>query len=96
MYVVMLSYIQPLSEVDRHLPAHREYLAEHYARGAFLASGPKEPRSGGVILAHAGSLDELQAILARDPFKIHGVADYEVVEFTVRATAPGLEQLDGA
>ena len=95
MFIVMLNYIQPLGEVDKHLAAHRAYLQEQYTNGTFLASGPKEPRTGGVILARADSLAKLQATIALDPFKVHGVADYDVVEFTVRAAGAGLDQLVG-
>jgi uncharacterized protein YciI len=49
-----------------------------------------------VILASADSLDTLQATLALDPFKVHGIATYEVIQFTARAAAKGLEQLIGA
>jgi uncharacterized protein YciI len=95
MFVVMLNYLRPLHEVDVHLEAHRAYLAEQYNNGTFLLSGPKEPRTGGVILARAASLDELHQVLARDPFHVHGIAAFEVVQFSVRAAAPGLEQLVG-
>jgi uncharacterized protein YciI len=96
MFIVMLDYIQPLAEVDKHLAAHQEYLQQQFDKGAFLVSGPKEPRTGGVILASADSLDTLQATLALDPFKVHGIATYEVIQFTARAAAKGLEQLIGA
>lgn len=93
MFIVILNYLQPLDEVDKHLAAHRAYLQEQYANGTFLMSGPKEPRTGGVILARADSREQLDAKLALDPFKVHGIAAYEVVQFTVRATCPGLEKL---
>ncbi len=93
MFVVMLNYLRSLAEVDLHLEAHKAYLEEQYASGNFLLSGPKEPRTGGVILARAATLDELHAILAGDPFLVHGIAAVEIVQFTVRAAAPGLEQL---
>ena len=82
MYIVELTYTQPMSAIDAHLEAHRQFLATQYERGLFLASGPKQPRDGGVIIA-AGkvSRDELDAILAQDPFHIHGLADYRVVVF---------------
>jgi len=50
MYVVELSYTKPMSDVDVHLDAHRAFLDEHYAKGVFLLSGPKEPRTGGISL----------------------------------------------
>lgn len=96
MFVVTLSYIRPLHEADAHMDAHKAFLEEQYESGTFLMSGPKEPRTGGVILARAASLEELQHILARDPFQIHGIAAFEIVQFTARAAAPGLEHLIGA
>jgi len=96
MFVVTLTYVKPLEQVEAHLEAHRAYLAEQYAAGTFLASGPQEPRNGGVILARSESIEHLQAVLASDPFHVHGVAQYTLVKFTVRAAAPGLEQLVGA
>lgn len=33
MFIAILTYKKPLSEVDRLLAVHREYLAKHYAAG---------------------------------------------------------------
>jgi uncharacterized protein YciI len=95
MFVVELNYVKPLPDVDAHLEAHRAFLAEQYAAGTFVASGPKEPRTGGVILALAKSPCALQQIIAQDPFHVHGVAEYRVTQFHVRAAGAGLEQLLG-
>lgn len=82
MYVVELTYLKPLDAIDVHLEAHRKYLEANYAREIFLASGPKNPRNGGVILA-SGRIDrsELDAILEQDPFKQNGLASYHVIDF---------------
>ncbi len=93
MFLVLLTYTQPLAQVDAHLDEHRAFLQRHYASGALLLSGRKEPREGGVILARAASLAELQALLAEDPFQRHGLADYQIVPFTPTLAAPGLEHL---
>jgi uncharacterized protein YciI len=90
MFVVSLTYLCGLEKIEKHLPAHLAYLQRHYATGTFLASGRKNPRSGGVILAMAENQSELQCILAEDPFKIHHLADYEVTEFIPSRTAPEL------
>ena len=82
MFIAILKYKKPLSEVDRFLAAHREYLARHYAAGNFIASGPQAPRVGGVIMMKADSREKVEAIIAEDPFHINGIADYQVVEFT--------------
>ena len=82
MFIAILTYKKPLSEVDRFLAAHREYLARHYAAGDFIASGPQNPRVGGVIMMKADSREVFEDIIAEDPFHINGIADYQIVEFT--------------
>ena len=82
MYIVLSTYLKPLPEVDRHLGAHRAFLDRNYAQGNFIVSGPKNPRTGGVIVARSMLRQEIDAILAQDPFTAHQVAKYEVVEFS--------------
>ena len=82
MFIAILTYIKPLEEVDRFLQAHRDYLAEHYAAGDFIASGPQNPRVGGVIMIKASDREAVNTIISQDPFNINGIADYQIVEFT--------------
>ena len=82
MFIAILTYKKPLEEVDRHLQAHRDYLAVHYAAGDFIASGPQTPRIGGAIMMKAKSRAAVDSIIAQDPFNINGIADYRIVEFT--------------
>lgn len=93
MFVVLLTYTQPLEAVDALVPAHREFLQQMYQAGTFLLSGRKEPRDGGVILANASSLHELQSAIAQDPFQIHGVASYQVIQFIPTMAAAALQSL---
>lgn len=81
MFIAILTYRKPLEEVDRFLQAHRDYLAEHYAAGDFIASGPQNPRIGGVIMMKADSRAAVDTIISQDPFNINGIADYQIVEF---------------
>ena len=82
MFIAILTYKKPLEEVDRFLQAHRDYLAEHYAAGDFIASGPQTPRVGGVIMIKSDNRALVDSIIAQDPFNINGIADYRIVEFT--------------
>ena len=82
MFIAILTYKKPLSEVDKYLQAHRDYLAEHYSAGDFIASGPQNPRIGGVIMIKAAYREAVNAIISQDPFNINGIADYQIVEFT--------------
>ncbi len=82
MFIAILTYIKPLEEVDRFLQAHRDYLSEHYAAGDFIASGPQNPRVGGVIMIKASDRDVVNTIISQDPFNINSIAEYQIVEFT--------------
>lgn len=94
MYVIELTYLRPLAEIERQLEAHRAFLDTQYARGYFLASGPKSPRDGGVILASGRlSRPELDGVLAADPFQQHGLAGYRVTEFAASKHHPALAAL---
>jgi len=93
MFIVSLTYLKSLEEVDRHLDAHVSYLKQEYANGSFVASGRKVPRTGGVILSRLKSRQELEAVLAKDPFAQAGIAEYEITEFAASMVAPGYEQL---
>jgi len=70
MFVILLSYIKPLSEVDRFVGEHREFLERYYTSGHFLLSGRKEPRTGGVILSMAETRAEIESIVLNDPFNV--------------------------
>jgi uncharacterized protein YciI len=96
MYVVSLTYVAPLDQVDAHLAEHVKFLEEQYAKGIFLASGRKVPRTGGVILARSIPRDQLNGILAHDPFKKAGVAEYQVTEFVASMAADRLSALKEA
>ena len=82
MFIAILTYKKPLSEVDKYLQAHRDYLAEHYAAGDFITSGSQTPRVGGVIMMKAPNREVVDALIAQDPFHINDIADYQIVEFT--------------
>ena len=93
MFIVTLTYLKPVEEIDALMHDHVEWLKKGYADGLFIASGRRIPRLGGVILARSGDEQALRDTLARDPFVIHGAARCDVVEFAPSMTAPGAEVL---
>lgn len=93
MFIVTLTYLKPVADVDALMPGHIEWLERGYADGLFVASGRRIPRTGGVILARSGDEQALRDRLARDPFAIHGAARFDIVEFTPTKTSAGLEAL---
>lgn len=80
-YIVILTYIKPLEEVDAAIPAHVEWLKKGYEEGIFLASGRRIPRNGGVILAKCESLASLEESLRQDPFQVLKLATSESIPF---------------
>ncbi|TPE45388.1 YciI family protein [Pontibacter mangrovi] len=91
MFLVSLTYIKPLAEVEKHLAEHVAFLNKCYAAKKFVVSGRKVPRTGGVILAYNCSLAELQALLQEDPFHRHAIAAYEITEFEPSMSAQAFE-----
>lgn len=81
MFVVLLTYKKPLDVVEEYLAAHREFLDEGYSNDFFVVSGPQNPRIGGIIISQLTDHDQLTKILKDDPFNMHHVADYEIIEF---------------
>ena len=90
MFILELTYTAPLERIDALLPAHVAWLEQHYATGAFLASGRKVPRDGGVIIAVAESRSAIEALVATDPFAQGGATEYRITEFVATTTAPAL------
>ncbi len=90
-FVVDLHYVASFDEIDPAIDAHVEFLKRNYASGCFIASGPKQPRTGGVIIARAETRADLDQILETDPFKQLGLAEYRVTEFRASMRA---QQLD--
>ncbi|WP_106419686.1 YciI family protein [Salinicola tamaricis] len=94
MFIVSLTYKVPLERIEPHVEGHMAWLQDAYAQGLLTASGRKVPRTGGVLLSHA-ERPALEACLKADPFQIHDLADYEIVECAITLTAPGFEALKG-
>lgn len=93
MYIIDLTYIVPLDQLDAHMTAHVKYLHKYYKENKFVASGRKVPRTGGIILALANSREEVDQIIAEDPFYIHELAEFNVTEFQTSQMHPQLKPL---
>lgn len=90
LFHVDIEYTVDLALVEPHMTAHLAFVDEGYARGFFLASGPKVPRTGGAIMATAPSREMLEDFLAGDPFVTEGLIALSVTEFIPRRTVTGL------
>ena len=88
MFLLLSRYIKPLDEVERLMPEHRAFLDRFYREGKLVFSGPRDPRTGGVILADVDSEVEAMKIVVEDPFFSEKVAHYELIRFNVTRSDP--------
>lgn len=80
-FLVDIQYRIPADQMTEITKEHRAFLQEGYQRGLLLYSGPKLPKKGGLVLARAASLEELQEFFENDPYRLRNVADYTFTEF---------------
>lgn len=80
-FIVELTYNVSAEQIAESVAEHRAFLQTGYERGWLLCSGPQVPRVGGIIVARAPSLEELQRFFADDPYQKKGLARYRFIEF---------------
>ena len=93
MFIIELTYIRPLDEIDFFMKAHLDFLESQYQQNRFIASGRKIPRTGGIILARAENRGALEQIVALDPFVKNQVARATIIEFNPTMTLTGFDNL---
>lgn len=81
LYLVTLNYLRPIAEVNAHLDTHRDWLIQHTRAGHILVAGPLEDRTGGFVLARCASRDDLDRMLALDPFVTHQLVELHIQGF---------------
>jgi uncharacterized protein YciI len=91
-FVIELRYKVELAEIDAHMKAHVAFLKKYYAAGNFLVSGRKIPRDGGIILAVGRDRAQIEAIIREDPFHVHGLADFRIIEFRASQRADDIQK----
>lgn len=70
-----------METVDKYLVSHRAFLDKGYEKKILLASGPKNPRDGGIFIARSKTLEELKNFCNEDPFSQSKCAEYSFEEF---------------
>jgi len=81
MFLLKLTYIRPIEEIDRFVVEHRAWLDTLYANKEAVCSGPQIPRNGGIIFLCVKTRARVDEIIVADPFHRENLATYEVIEF---------------
>ncbi len=77
----MITYTVHLDKIDEVLFLHRKFLQEGYDKNILLFSGPRNPRTGGIVAARGSSIDEIKNFFSNDPYALKSMASYEIIEF---------------
>jgi uncharacterized protein YciI len=88
MFVILVTYKKSLETIDKYLTEHVNFLDHGYQNNYFFVSGRRNPRIGGVIISQLNDRNQLEALIKQDPFYIHDLADYEIIEFIPRGHHP--------
>ena len=92
-FLINLTYTVPLEKVQEITPEHRAYLKTNYDAGILLFSGPRVPRTGGVLFAKAEDTSVIEEMITNDPFKTKEIAEYEVIEIAPVMWNEGLNKI---
>lgn len=80
MFIVLLKFSDHKDQAGQFMQGHKDWIQRSFDDGVFLLAGSLQPRSGGVIVAHATSLSDLQARVNDDPFVVAKVVSAEILE----------------
>jgi uncharacterized protein YciI len=80
-FIIELTYTVPAEHLGEDVGEHRLFLQSGYERGWLLFSGPQAPKTGGMVVARAPSLEALREYFQDDPFQKKGLATYRFIEF---------------
>ncbi len=81
MFVIVSTYHRAFDRDDPVLSEHLEFVRSCHDDGRFVASGPRRPAVGGLIVARGDDEQELRDLMQRDPFVRDGIASYEFLGF---------------
>jgi uncharacterized protein YciI len=95
MFLIQITYIRPLPEVEQQLEAHRAYLREAPEAAHIVLTGRRQDRQGGLVILRAPDLAAVEDFVHRDPYHTSGVARFDITGFDVAQVGAGLESLKG-
>jgi uncharacterized protein YciI len=92
MFIILINYTKPIEEVNAVVADHRAYLDTQYEAGKLICSGRQSTMTGGVLISHVKTKEEADEIIKNDPYNLKGVAEYEVIEFTLGKFHPDFKK----
>ncbi|MFD5598552.1 YciI family protein [Leucobacter sp. NPDC058333] len=84
---------------DEHRPLHLEFLQGLFDSGQLVVSGPTDPTGaepGAMLIIRGDSADQVDQLMAQDPFAERGYVERVVREWAVKFGAARLEPASAA
>ncbi len=93
-FIIDITYTATPEQIDAVRPDHRAFLQTGYDKGWLLCSGPRIDTHvpGGMVVARAPSLEDIQQFFANDPYHLQNVAAHSIIEFNPVMRQPLLEE----
>jgi uncharacterized protein YciI len=81
MFVITLRFVDK-AKAPQFMDGHNAWIKSGFDDGVFLLVGGLQPNTGGAILAHNTSPEEIEARVQDDPFVAEGVVKAEILAIT--------------
>lgn len=81
LFVINVTYKANIEIIEQNLEEHRAYLRSGYERGVLIASGPQNPKIGGIIIGIFNNITEAREFSNNDPFVLKKIAESSITEF---------------
>lgn len=82
MFIVLLQFSDNKAQASQHMEGHNQWIKSGFDDGVFLLAGSLQSKSGGGILVHNTSMEDLQSRVNQDPFVRENVVSAEVIEIS--------------
>lgn len=82
-YFIVEGILKNQNPIDENtMKEHMAYTQRAMDEGLILMSGLKSNMSGGIFVIKAESIEKVEDYLSKEPFKLYGIQDYQVIEFS--------------
>ncbi|WP_338559162.1 YciI family protein [Paraclostridium sordellii] len=82
-YFIVEGILKSTNKIDKDtMTKHMNYSQKAMDEGIILMSGLKENMSGGIFIMKSDSIENIKEYLDNEPFKLEGIQDYKIVEFS--------------
>lgn len=82
-YFIIEGILKVQNPIDENtMQEHIDYSKKAMDEGLILMSGLKSNMSGGLFIMKAESVEKVENYLSYEPFKLAGIQDYNITEFS--------------